>query len=125
MEQRKKRKLGEVDAAPAPADPQTKAPGADAEPAPAALQKGKVAGPKAAKANNRALKKARKEKKVAGTMTNPKQQLVRTVALGNLSADTRARAIEMARAAGEVSNASHKSCFAASTHTDNKRGSRV
>ncbi len=113
---RKKRKLGEIDSSAQPAsaaandksDGQDK-PEADTQPlsAPkvqqqepkAQQQEPSVKGPKL---SVRASKKARKQKEGIKTATNPKQQLVRTVALGNLASGTKAQAVAMAQAAGKV-----------------------
>ena len=68
-----------------------------------ALKPAKPDAAKSTKLSSHALKKARKQRKV-DKKANPKQQLVQTVALGNLTAETTAQAMELARAAGKVHN---------------------
>lgn len=110
MVDRKKRKLGDTDssvqsAAPAatPADPDQKAGAATV------LVKANTAQPKAEpsppKVSARASKKARKQKAGTRPAANPKQRLVRTVALGNLQPETKDEAVAMAQAAGKVCTA--------------------
>ena len=108
LEDRKKRKLGQIDEA-APAIDITAAkanPTTQQAPVTAVAQ---TAAPRAqqittqgSKTSVKAAKKARNKKDVSKTAANPKQQLLRTVALGNLQADCKAEAVELAKAAGKV-----------------------
>lgn len=106
---RKKRKLGELDSTAQPVDAAAKAEGhrrraagkeAEQDAAPSTQQQEPIAKP--AKLSARASKKARKQKEGNKPAANPKQQLVRTVAVGSLQADTKQQAIAMAQAAGKV-----------------------
>ena len=105
--ERKKRKLGDLDgsAQPStvtkPATDETAAVAETQQPAAAKVQQTKTA-PKPPKLSARASKKARKQKEGSKPAANPKQQLVRTVALGNLQPDAKAQAIALAQAAGKV-----------------------
>ncbi|DBA82043.1 TPA: hypothetical protein ACH3X1_007738 [Trebouxia sp. C0004] len=103
--ERKKRKLGDLDGS---AQPSTVAKLATDEtaaetqkPAAAKAQRTEAAS-KPPKLSVRASKKARKQKEGSKSAANPKHQLVRTVALGNLQPDTKAQAIALAQAAGKV-----------------------
>ncbi|KAL0051511.1 hypothetical protein WJX82_008930 [Trebouxia sp. C0006] len=105
--ERKKRKLGDLDgsAQPStvtkPATDETAAVAKTQQPAAAKVQQTETA-PKPPKLSARASKKARKQKEGSKPAANPKQQLVRTVALGNLQPDAKAQAIALAQAAGKV-----------------------
>lgn len=103
--ERKKRKLGDLDGSAQPstvAKPATDETAAETQqPAAAKVQRTEAAS-KAPKLSARASKKARKQKEGSKSAANPKQQLVRTVALGNLQPDTKAQAIALAQAAGKV-----------------------
>ena len=105
MEQRKKRKLADTDCSEVDGQKQAYVSNAEAQhkvtATPAAMQPGNAVRAKSAKPGGQAVKKARKGKK-ADKAANPKQQLVQTVALGNLAADTTAQVIELARSAGKV-----------------------
>ena len=106
---RKKRKLGELDASAQPVSTSTKPESEDTAAVKANTQKpptARVLQPEPAstapKLSARASKKARKQKEGNKPVGNPKHQLVRTVALGNLQPDTKAAAISLAEAAGKV-----------------------
>ena len=105
---RKKRKFGQIGDAGAASDTSA------AKPTPTVLQasveaadqstaaKAKEISNKSPKPSVKAKKKARNGTDVSKTAANPKQQLLRTVALGNLQAEYKAEAVAMARAAGKV-----------------------
>ncbi|KAL0026427.1 hypothetical protein WJX79_009181 [Trebouxia sp. C0005] len=103
--ERKKRKLGDRDGSAQPgtvAKPATDETAAESQQPSAAKVQRTEAASKPPKLSARASKKARKQKEGSKSAANPKQQLVRTVALGNLKPDTKAQAIALAQAAGTV-----------------------
>lgn len=103
--ERKKRKLGDLDGSAQPSTvgkPATDETAAETQKPAAAKAQRTEAASKSSKLSARASKKARKQKEGSKSAANPKQQLVRTVALGNLQPDTKAQAIALAQAAGKV-----------------------
>ena len=112
LNDRKKRKFGDIDSAvqseAAAAETTGAAPKAtlhEAHPAPAAS----AAAPSkpstvrvSSKVSARASKKARKLNDGPKPAANPKQRLVRTVAVGNLDSKTKQEAVTLAQAAGKV-----------------------
>ena len=70
--------------------------------APNAVQSKPAAAKAPLKVSARASKKARKQREGTKPAANPKQRLVRTVALGNLQPGTKEEAMAMAQAAGKV-----------------------
>ncbi len=103
--ERKKRKLGDLDGSAQPSTvgkPATDETAAETQKPAAAKAQRTEAASKSSKLSARASKKARKQKKGSKSAANPKQQLVRTVALGNLQPDTKAQAIALVQAAGKV-----------------------
>ena len=111
LNDRKKRKLGDVDSSAQPGAEAANANDSGSMPvraaaslassAPTAVQP-KPAAAKTPKISARASKKARKQQEGIKPAANPKQRLVRTVALGNLQSETKEEALAMAQAAGKV-----------------------
>lgn len=113
LNDRKKRKLGEVDSSVPEAvtaaananDSASQPEAAIASPAsnvPSAVQSKPTAAQAPPKVSARASKKARKQREGTKPAANPKQRLVRTVALGNLQSGSKEEALAMAHAAGKV-----------------------
>lgn len=114
LSDRKKRKLGELDSSVQPEavtaaahasdsgsqpEPAVASPAANA---PSAVQSKPTAAKAPPKVSARASKKARKQREGTKPAANPKQRLVRTVALGNLQSGSKEKALAMAHAAGKV-----------------------
>lgn len=70
--------------------------------APSAAQSKPTAAKAPPKVSARASKKARKQREGTKPAANPKQRLVRTVALGNWQSGSTEEALAMAHAAGKV-----------------------
>lgn len=105
LNDRKKRKLGDVDnsgAVAAKAKDSGSEAVSEASSAPTALHSKPAAAAGPPKVSARASKKARQQKGGTKPASNPKQRLVRTVALGNLQSGTKEEALAMAQAAGKV-----------------------
>ncbi|KAL3151924.1 hypothetical protein ABBQ32_001053 [Trebouxia sp. C0010 RCD-2024] len=105
LNDRKKRKLGDTDNSGAVSAKPTDS-GSKGAPQPAsaatAVHVKQAAAKKPPKVSARASKKARKQQDGTKPAANPKQRLVRTVALGNLQSGTKEEALTMAHAAGKV-----------------------
>lgn len=112
LNDRKKRKLGDVDSSVQPGAEAANANDSGSQPVPAVASLASIA-PTAVqlkpavaktppKATARASKKARKQREGIKSAANPKQRLVRTVALGNLQPGSKEEALAMAQAAGKV-----------------------
>ena len=114
LNDRKKRKLGEVDSSVQPEAVTAAANATDSvsnpEPAiaspvsnaPSAIQSKPTAAKAPPTVSARASKKARKQREGTKPAANPKQRLVRTAALGNLQSGSKEEALAMAHAAGKV-----------------------
>ena len=112
LNDRKKRKLGDLDSSAQPGAEAANANDSGTKPvteaaslassAPTAVQSKPASAKSPPQVSARASKKARKQREGIKPAANPKQRLVRTVALGNLQPGTKEEALAMAQAAGKV-----------------------